>query len=105
IPVILRKRIPFLWILHRNQPLPVEITSDKVPRGNRHSFEYACADHSCSRYLMDSSPSLSNGKSKIQYPEATIAFIGLLLPSRYQRSPGFPSRRRRYGQGTYLPES
>src|SRR5215468_7924887 len=45
IPVILRKRNPFLRVLHCNQALLVEITSDKVPRRDGHSLEYACANH------------------------------------------------------------
>src|SRR4029077_17377277 len=45
IPIVLRQRIPFFRILIRDQPLLVEITSDEVPRGHRHSLEYARADH------------------------------------------------------------
>src|SRR5437868_2795111 len=45
IAVILRKRNTLFRILHRDQPLLVEITSDKVPRSDRHSLEYARADH------------------------------------------------------------
>src|SRR5215475_5345504 len=45
IPVILRKRISLLRILHGHKSLLVEITSDKVARGYRHSLEDACANH------------------------------------------------------------
>src|SRR5207249_11833245 len=41
---VLRLRIAFFRVLHRDEPLFVEITSDKVSRGNRHVLEYACAD-------------------------------------------------------------
>src|SRR5262249_1739461 len=40
-----RQRIPLARILHGDQALLVEITSEKVPRRDRHSLQYACADH------------------------------------------------------------
>ena len=45
IPVIFRKRTALLRILHRSQTFLLEITSDKVPRRDGHSLEYACANH------------------------------------------------------------
>src|SRR5205823_10628330 len=45
VPVILGKRNALLRILHGDQPVLLEITSGEVPRRDRHSLEYACADH------------------------------------------------------------
>src|SRR5205814_3844184 len=45
IPIIFRKRTALLRILHRDQAFLLEITSDKVPRRDGHSLEYACANH------------------------------------------------------------
>ena len=45
IAIVLRQRSPLLRILHCDQALLVEITSDKVSRSNRHSLEYASANH------------------------------------------------------------
>src|SRR5207248_7611424 len=92
IPVVLWQRIPLFWILHRNQPLFVEITPDKVPRGNRHPFEYACADHSScrcrmldARCLMSERQPALRLKSSIQYPVSSIGVIDPLPPSQYRR--------------------
>src|SRR5207237_6118321 len=41
IAVVLRQRNSLLRILHRYQPLLLEITSDEVTGRIRHSFEYA----------------------------------------------------------------
>lgn len=40
-----RKRIRLLWILDRDEPLPVEVASGKIPERYRHSLENACANH------------------------------------------------------------
>src|SRR5207245_5488377 len=69
IAIVLGKRIALLRILHRNQPLFVEITSDKVSGGNRHSLVYSCAD--------------------------LFIIIDPLLPLRYRRCRELPSRRQR----------
>src|SRR5262245_4306570 len=45
IPVIFRKRTALLRVLHRDQTFLLKITSDEVPGRNRHSLEYACANH------------------------------------------------------------
>src|SRR5215468_2706793 len=45
IPVIFRKRTALLWVLHRDQTLLLEVTSDKVPCRDCHSLQYACANH------------------------------------------------------------
>src|SRR5215813_2433164 len=45
IPVIFRQWSQHFRILHRNQAFLLEITSDKVPRRDGHSLEYACANH------------------------------------------------------------
>src|SRR4030095_5822739 len=45
IPGIFRKWTALLRVLHRSQAFLLEITSDKVPCRNGHSFEYACANH------------------------------------------------------------
>src|ERR1700731_747111 len=45
VAIVLRQRIALFRILHRYEPLLLEITSDKVPRCDRHSPEYARADH------------------------------------------------------------
>src|SRR6266404_793854 len=45
VAIVLRKRIALFGILHRDQAFLVEITSGKVSRGNRHSLEYARANH------------------------------------------------------------
>ena len=45
ISVILWKRRSLLRILHRDQPVLLEITSDEVSRRDGHSLEYACANH------------------------------------------------------------
>src|SRR5882757_1007751 len=45
IPIIFRKRAALLRVLHRGQSFLLEITSDKVPRRDGHSLEYACANH------------------------------------------------------------
>src|SRR4029077_7854137 len=45
ISVIFRKWTAFLRVLHRGQAILLEITSDKVPCGDGHSLEYACANH------------------------------------------------------------
>src|SRR5262245_51462780 len=45
VTIILRQRSPLLRILHRDQALLLEVTSNEVPRRNGHSLEYACANH------------------------------------------------------------
>src|SRR5438477_3633614 len=45
ISIIFRKRTALLRVLHRGQAFLLEITSDKVPRRDGHSLEYACANH------------------------------------------------------------
>src|SRR5436190_10137378 len=45
ISIVFRKWTALLRILHGDQPLLVEITSDEVSRGDRHPFEYARANH------------------------------------------------------------
>src|SRR5439155_571746 len=45
IAIVLRKRIALFGILHRDQPLLVEITSDEISCGNRHALKYARANH------------------------------------------------------------
>src|SRR4029077_19792045 len=45
ISIILRKRTALLRVLHGNQALLLEITSDKVPCRDGHSLEYPCANH------------------------------------------------------------
>src|SRR5882724_11742334 len=45
ISIIFRKWTALLRVLHRDQAFLLEITSDKVPRCDGHSFEYACANH------------------------------------------------------------
>src|SRR5438552_17960416 len=45
IPVVFRKRTTFRRVLHRNQPILLEITSDKVSCRYSHSLQYACANH------------------------------------------------------------
>src|SRR5437763_4706941 len=45
ISVIFRQWTALLRVLHRGQAFLLEITSDKVPRRDGHSLEYACANH------------------------------------------------------------
>src|SRR5215831_2798956 len=45
VSIIFRKRTTLLRVLHRNQALLLEITSNKVPRRDGHSLEYSCANH------------------------------------------------------------
>src|SRR5206468_3291442 len=45
VPVVFRQRNALLRILHRDQALLDEITSNEVPRRHRHSLEYSCANH------------------------------------------------------------
>src|SRR5437762_9984592 len=45
ISIIFRKWTALLRVLHRDQALLIEITSDKVSCRDGHSFEYACANH------------------------------------------------------------
>src|SRR5262249_15286537 len=52
IPVVLRQRHPHLRILHCYQTFVIEITPDKVSRGNCHSLEYARANHCIVKALM-----------------------------------------------------
>src|SRR4030095_183294 len=49
IPVIFGERTALLRVLHRNQALLLEITSDKVTCRDGHSLEYACANHRFAR--------------------------------------------------------
>ena len=67
--------LAFLRVLHRDQAILLEVTSDKVPRRDGHSFEDACAN-----------------------------VIDPLLPSQYRRCRGLPSRPRPCGRGTCLRE-
>ena len=45
IPIIFRKRNALFRILHRGQPLLLEITSGKIPDRYRHSLQNSRADH------------------------------------------------------------
>src|SRR5207237_2094939 len=76
IAVVLRQRNSLLRILHCDQPLLFEITSDEVTGRNRHSFEYARSNH--------------------------LIISDRLLPSRYRRCRESPSHPRRCGPGTAL---
>src|SRR6266403_498613 len=66
ISIIFRQRIPFLRILHCNQSLLLEITSDEVPCGDRHPLKYARADH------RSTSPITISTLPKITITSATV---------------------------------
>src|SRR5438128_2219534 len=76
VAVVLRQRNSLLRILHRDQAVLLEITSDEVTRRNRHPLEYARTNH--------------------------LIVSDRLLPSRYRRCRGSPSHRRRCGPGKDL---
>src|SRR6266404_4077625 len=78
VAIVLGQRNALLRILHRDQTILLEITSDEVPGRDRHSLEYARADHAY--------------------------FIDPLLPSRYQRCRESPLRQRQCDQDKDLPE-
>src|SRR6516225_9804923 len=66
ISVIFRKRTMLFRVLHRNQALLLEITSDKVPCCDSHSLEYACANH------RSTSPMTRSTRPRITITSATV---------------------------------
>src|SRR5205814_10408200 len=45
VPIVLGERAAFFRILHRDQAVLLEITSNEVPDCNSHPFQYSQADH------------------------------------------------------------
>src|SRR5206468_10084171 len=95
IAVVLGKRIAFLRVLHRDQPLFVEITPDEVSRRNRHAFEYACANHrSTSPITISTLPRITITSATVwprQRSSSTVRLMKLGGRTRYRYGFGPPS--------------
>ena len=65
VAIILRQRNALLGILHGDQAILLEITSDEVPRRDGHAFENPCADHRS--FNVAETASYLQGKGGVKY--------------------------------------
>src|SRR5205814_9874611 len=95
IALVLRQWTPLLRVLHRNQPLLLEITSDEVPCGDRHPLEYARANHrSTSPITISTLPRITMTSATVwprQRSSSTVRLMKLGVRTRYRYGFGPPS--------------
>src|SRR5204863_4134970 len=95
IAIIFGKRNSFLRILHRDKPVLLEITSDKIPRGDGHPLEYACANHrSTSPITISTLPRITITSATVcprHMSSRIVRLIKLGGRTRYRYGLGLPS--------------